>query len=530
MATSASPTVVPAGKVMATLAASSLGRIGVTGSSLSALAPLTVVAGGATLGYALLGTTGIPVAYIAIGFALTLFAAGYTAMARKITNTGALYTFITRGIGRITGVAAAFVAVPAYFLMTVGLIGGFGAVASGMVADYLGWNVPWWVFAAVALVVAGFFGTRRIDLNGWVLGILLLGEIIVAVVYAIVQVAHPAGGHVSTEALAPRHLLDGEAGAALVVAITGFVGFESTVAFSEESKDPRRTVPHATYLVLGIGSLLYAGCSWAMSVAAGPDNIVAAAQGDGSELIFTLVQPHVAGPVILFGRLLFLTSLFAATLSFHNIDARYMFALGREGVVWRRLGRTAPKNLAPRAASLTLSVLSAAVVVLYGFAGWNPMINMFFWLTVVAGFGILILLAATTISVLAYFSHSHRRRADYAENGAAGTVIAGATTSTGRPARDVSWWSWPLAPGIAAVLLLVIVVLTVQQFHLMLGVDAHSPLRWVFTAGYAVPALLGAIWASVLRARKSDVYQGIGFGARSPIAQAGEPLVAGVAR
>ena len=52
---------------------------------------------------------------------------------------------------------------------------------------------------------------------------------------------------------------------------------------------------------------------------------------------------------------LFLTSLFAAALAFHNAVWRYAFALGRENVLPAALGRTGGNNI-PKAASLAQSV------------------------------------------------------------------------------------------------------------------------------------------------------------------------------
>ena len=60
----------------------------------------------------------------------------------------------------------------------------------------------------------------------------------------------------------------------------------------------------------------------------------AAAQGPG--LLFGLGG---SGALAQAAQWLFLTSLFAAALAFHNVW-RYMFALGREGVLPAALGRT----------------------------------------------------------------------------------------------------------------------------------------------------------------------------------------------
>ena len=56
---------------------------------LAGVAPLTVSAGVIPSAYATTGLTGIPAAFIVIAFILALFAVGYVAMTRHITNAGA---------------------------------------------------------------------------------------------------------------------------------------------------------------------------------------------------------------------------------------------------------------------------------------------------------------------------------------------------------------------------------------------------------------------------------------------------------
>ena len=68
-------------------------------------------------------------------------------------------------------------------------------------------------------------------------------------------------------------------------------------------------------------------------------------------------------------QLLFLTSLFAAALAFHNCVWRYIFALGREGVLPAAFGRTGANSI-PKAASLIQSLTGLAVIVVYAVGGW----------------------------------------------------------------------------------------------------------------------------------------------------------------
>ncbi|GAB1641493.1 APC family permease [Krasilnikovia sp. MM14-A1259] len=479
-----------ASNVSLALARARLGVWPVVFIVMAAAAPLTVVAGGATTGFAVTGVVGIPVAYLAVAVALGLFSVGYVAMSRCVVNAGAFYTYVSRGLGRVPGVGASFVAVAAYNTMQIGLYGGFGAVLAGLLDDWLGWSVPWAVCAFAGWLVVAVLGVRRIDLNGRVLAVILLVEIAVAAVFAVVQLAHPADGRVTFDTLAPGNFLGAGIGAALVTAVAGFVGFEGTAVFSEESKDPQRTVAKATYRALAIIGLLYAFCAWAMSVATGPDRIVEAAKADGTELIFNLVRPYVGQTMVELGHLLFVTSLFAALLSFHNTVARYLFALGRERVLPPVLGRTSTRTRAPKIGSIVQSGLAAIVLGVYAAMGWDPIVHLFFWLTVVGGLGVLILMAGTAVAVIAFFA---------------------------RPAnRDgVTAWRWLIAPALAAIALLWILWATIDQFHTLLGVEATNPLRWLFPGAFAVAAVLGVLWALVLRAAKPGVYAGIGRGANS---------------
>lgn len=475
------------GNVTSALRQGRLGTWAVVMFVVAAAAPLTVVAGGATTGFAVTESIGFPVAYIAVGLILVLFSVGYVAMSRRLVNAGAFYSYIAQGLGRAAGVAAAFVAVLAYNAMQIGLYGGAGGVLSSWLDGRFGISVPWWVCALACWALVSVLGIMRIDLNGRVLAVLLLAEVAVVAVFSGVMVAHPAE-HLSLTTLSPEFLITPGIGAALVVAVTGFIGFEATTVFSEETKDPRRTVPRATYIAVTTIAVAYGLAAWAMTVATGPANIVTAAQTHSVELIFTLVQPYVSPFLIDLGHVLFVTSLFAALLSFHHTVGRYAFALGREQVLPGVLGRTSRRTGAPKAGSILQSAVALAVLIGYAVSGADPITHLFFWITVLGGFGVLLLMTATSASVIAYFI---------------------------RVRHPESLWRKLFAPALATILLGWVLVLTLQQFDILLGVPPDSPLRWAFPAAFGVAAILGLIRAGMLKLTRPDVYAAIGLGAHA---------------
>src|ERR687897_2530612 len=116
----------------------------------AASAPLTAVAGGQAATYLVTGNRGVPFMFIPLGIILALFAVGYAAMSRYIENTGAFYAYVSKGLGRVPGIGAAFVALIAYNSMQIGIYSAFGVAMGGFMAGYLGVGLPWWVWGLVA--------------------------------------------------------------------------------------------------------------------------------------------------------------------------------------------------------------------------------------------------------------------------------------------------------------------------------------------------------------------------------------------
>jgi amino acid transporter len=457
----------------------------------ASVAPLTVAAGVIPTSYQTTGLTGIPAAFLVIAVILAIFSSGYVAMTRHITNSGAFYAFVSRGIGRAVGVAAALVALLSYTFLQVGLYGAFGPNAAAEAAAHLHVHAAWWGWALGAWAVITVLGLLRVDITGRVLGVLLTAEIVVILVETVLGLAHPAGGHLSFATLSPAALTSagfGTFGVLAVVAVLGFVGFEQAPVLAEEARNARRTIPVATYVALGMIAVVYAGASWAMAAHNGDSHVVAAAGQQGPGLLFGLGG---SGTLSQAAQWLFLTSLFAAALAFHNVVWRYMYALGRENVLPAALGRTGGNNI-PKAASLAQSVTGLAVIAVYALAGWDPMTRLFFWLGTTGGFGILVLLAVTAVAVIAFFA-----RDPHGENA----------------------WRRLIAPALAAILLTGIVVLAVLHYGTLLGVPAGATAAWALPASYAAVAVIGLIWGLILKIRRPQVYAAIGLGAHAATGQ-----------
>ncbi|BCJ48897.1 amino acid permease [Actinoplanes sp. NBRC 14428] len=468
------------------LARDRLGVASVVFFVMSAAAPLTVVAGVVPTGLAVTGLTAISVAFLAVAVVLAIFAVGYVAMARHIANAGAFYAYVAQGLGRPFGVGAAWVALLAYNSFQLASYGGFGAIAAPLFADWFGVDLQWWTIALVAWALVAVLGVRDVAVNGKVLATLLVAEIILVAVFSVADLFAPTF-EASAAPVDAGSLVGAGAGALLVMAVTGFVGFEQSVVFSEESRDPRRTVPRATYIAVALIAVLYAFSSWAMISAAG-GQAVERAGTEGPELFFNLASDRLGGAALHLGHALFLTSLIAAMISFHNIIARYAFSLGREGVLPRAFGRTVPGTGAPKNGSLAQSALGLIAILVYAIMGWDPLVQLFFWGGTTGGIGVLLLITVTSVAVIGYFARN--------------------------PSGEDAWHRLG-APAIGTVLLLVMTYLALTNIATLFGVEPGSEPTWVVPLAYGVLTVTGVGWALILRRTRPVVYEGIGLGARS---------------
>jgi amino acid transporter len=475
----------------------SLGVASIVFFVVAASAPLTVVAGGVPVSFAVTTLRGIPLVYVIIAAILLVFTVGYAAMSRQVTNAGAFYTYVSRGLGQAWGVAAALVALVAYNAMQIGIYGLYGFAAAGALDQFFGLKVGWYVPVLVTGAIIAVLGALQIDLNARVLGFFLVAETIVVLVFDIAGIMKPAEG-LSAAPFLPSALSGGALGAGLCFVTASFVGFESAAIYGEEAKDPKRTVARATYTAVALIGVFYAFSAWATSMAVGDSKIIGQAQKLGPGLLFVYAQQNVGKWFSDIATVLFVTSLFAALLSFHNAVARYFFSLGREGVLPRGLARVRPSTGAPVAGSMAQSLVALVVVVVFIVAGKDPVLALFTWLTNVGALGVIFLMALTSVSIVVYL-----RR--YNEVVSRSTIFH------------------EVAAAVSSVALFAVFYLAVRNFDVLLGSKPNDPLNWMLPGLIVAAAGVGLVYGLYLKVSRPGIYAGIGLGGRPSTDAQNEP-------
>jgi amino acid transporter len=440
---------------------------------IAATTPMAAMVGTVPFGFALGTGAGMPAMYLLAGLIMFCFISGYAAMSHKIVNTGALYTYIRAGLGRIPGAGAAYLAVLSYATFTIGAIGAFGYFA----AFILDWGISWQWYSAGLLVLVAVLGRRRVDLSVKTIGLLMSAEILILLVMDFAIGAHKGTSALPAMSFSPSVAFGAGLAAAATFAFTSFIGIESAPLYSEEARNPKRSIPRAGYWAVGLITLFYTLTSWLAVGGIGASHVRTAAATEGGGLFFGLTAQFTAPWVTDVMKVLLVTSFLATTVALQNAASRYIFALGREGLLPRWLGERNPKHDSPARASALLSTVSVLVVGAFAVARLNPYTTLAVSTISLATIGIMILLLGASLSVIVYFVK--------------------------RPAGR-HWWRTVAAPALALTGLGIALVLVLGNYKDLTGTDSVviNSLPWLIPVGIAV-GVGRAIW---LRARHPETY------------------------
>jgi hypothetical protein len=139
---------------------------------------------------------------------------------------------------------------------------------------------------------------------------------------------------------------------------------------------------------------------------------------------------------------------------------------------------------------MTQTILALGVVSVFALAGADPVLKLFTWLTNLGALGVLLLMAVTSFAVVGYF----RRH----------------------PEPGVSQWAGMLAPALAGLALLVVLVLGVLNFNVLITGLTDAPtdsMAIVLPVILFGAGLIGLAVGAWMKSSRPDDFARIGEGA-----------------
>ncbi|WP_291054540.1 APC family permease [Herbiconiux sp.] len=353
----------------------SVGFIDVLSQSVSAVAPsaaattipilVAVVAGGGTLWALALAM----VLSLLVGSTVNQFS-------RRIAATGSLYTYVSRGLGTGAGFVVGTAMLIGYGFIAMFALAGAGYYVAILVARV--WPgagdspvLAIGLIAAMALVVLIVI-VRGIRLSTRVTLLIETVSVAIILVLVVTLLAHTGPG-IDWSAFSLAGSTPATFAVGSVLALTAFVGFESSSSLGVEARRPFAAIPRAIVWTVIVSGSLYLLATYTQIVgfsalglqlvdSASPVNDLATAYG--VEWMGLLLDVSIA------------TSFLACGIASTTALARVLFAMGREGVVPPVFGATHRRFRTPWVAAV-VSVPVVAVVpmiaILLGSGLWETM-------------------------------------------------------------------------------------------------------------------------------------------------------------
>ncbi|RBM06062.1 APC family permease [Novacetimonas cocois] len=343
----------------------------------------------------------------------------FATFARQVDTPGSLYDYLNLSLGprwgRAFGLLFYSCAIAA-FLNGVLTLGGLG---SDLARACAGVDVPWWACALVSLGMIAWAVSRGISLSTRLQLGISIASMLAIVMFALWVVVHaPVGSGMAAHATMRSLRHGGVAGVmmGMVFALFMYGGFEGAANLAEESADPRRAIPRAMMLTIGINAGFYVIVSYA-SLAG---NMFDPARLEEQAMpLLSLSASRQWGAPALHAALLALTlaDVLAMIMAGSIAIARGLLSLARNGVLPPALARTSAVRRVPVTANCMLLGGCAVVVCLihvlhagHGADGPEYM-AVFVWLGTYAGLCLMIAWGATCLGALRYFSRPGHARA-----------------------------------------------------------------------------------------------------------------------
>jgi amino acid transporter len=359
----------PAGQTPSGLADKTMGPIEVLAQSVAAIAPSAVMATGPAL-IVLSAGNGSWLSYLLAMVLVLLIGLCVAQFGTKIASVGSLYGYVGKSLGPGGAFATGWALVIGYtFIAMIGVVG--VGIYGGALLEGLGLptgtsaaQIVIFIVAGVAAVAFAWIGIKISTRVGLVLEVVSIAAILILFIVTIVQHgAAPDPAQVQLSGASFDGITFG-----VVLAVLGFVGFESAAALGAEAKDPHRAIPRAVITSAFVVGVLYVFAAYTSILGLGTEGL-----GSSAAPMDDLAADVGVGAfryVIDFGVT---ASFFAVTIASINAASRVLFAVAHDGVLHTSLRRAHHRPKTPHVAIMVLLPPVVLVPVVMVLAGVTPL-------------------------------------------------------------------------------------------------------------------------------------------------------------
>ncbi|MCL6442754.1 MAG: APC family permease [Alicyclobacillus sp.] len=284
----------------------------------------------------------------------------YARMVRAYPRAGSAYTYTQKAVSPHLGFLVGWTIMLDYYFSPV-----FNAVILG---EYLNAAFPsisttvWIVLFVLVTTVINILGVK---LSLRVNTILVLFQFLVVILFAALSlrgVVYGQGtGHFLT--LTPffnHHTTFSAVMSAIPLLYVSYMGFDLVTTFSEETREPRKTLPRAVFIVAMFGAVLGIGLTYIMYLIH-PDFTTFKDPNSAAYEVAVTIGGNLFGSMFLAATIV--CACFASNVSFFGSASRILYAMGRDNILPKRIfGYLSPRFNTPVFDVLIIGGLSLLAV------------------------------------------------------------------------------------------------------------------------------------------------------------------------
>lgn len=337
----------------------------------------------------------VVVSFVLAAITCVFTALSFAELGGAIPVSGSSYSFAYAGLGESTAFLVGWCLLLEYGISISAVAVGWSQYVNELLHSLTGLQLPHALSAGpgdggivnlpavVVIAMAAVLLVRGVRESARATAAMAAVKLVILIIFCVIGFSAFKDGNLVP--FSPAGL--GGIGAGTTAAFFSYIGFDAITTAGEEAKNPRRDIPVAILVCMGVVTLLYCAVALAATGAIGGDQ-VAGRPAALSYVVNQVTGSTVGGGVIAFGAVVAIASVVLAVM---YGQTRILMSMSRDGLIPRVFEKVSPKTATPVAGTLTVALVFALPA---AFASLDAVMNL-------CTIGTLAIMAVVNIVVIA---------------------------------------------------------------------------------------------------------------------------------
>ncbi|MFG2121481.1 amino acid permease [Streptomyces sp. NPDC048710] len=337
----------------------------------------------------------VVVSFVLAAITCVFTALSFAELGGAIPVSGSSYSFAYAGLGESTAFLVGWCLLLEYGISISAVAVGWSQYVNELLHSLTGWQLPAALSAGpgdggivnlpavIVIAMASVLLVRGVRESARATAAMAAVKLVILLAFCAIGYSAFKDGNLTP--FSPAGL--GGIGAGTTAAFFSYIGFDAITTAGEEAKNPRRDIPIAILVCMGLVTLLYCAVALAAIGAIGGDQ-VAGRPAALSYVVNEVTGSTVGGGVVAFGAVVAIASVVLAVM---YGQTRILMSMSRDGLIPRVFEKVSPRTSTPVAGTLIVAVVFAVPA---AFASLDAVMNL-------CTIGTLAIMAVVNIAVIA---------------------------------------------------------------------------------------------------------------------------------